>query len=236
MSDANVSSVALKRAQPIVHSDTFKGLRLWADDLMQITRAIEAATEGPVELAADDWLMDDLANDLEELSKSQDQVRSFTIRAHAGKVRLDLGPKIRKLEVDEPNLTQRGMIHEVRHVLDARRRYPVVTWCTWVVGLLLAVVAAGLVGLTMGQEAVNRLFWVPFAVYMIFGVLWTYTVGSFVQKIDCRPRIYTRTRSEAPTFWVRKRDDLWIEATVSVVSLIVGGVIGYWINIISSPS
>lgn len=185
-----------------------------------------------MELAADNWIMDDLTNDLGALSKSQDQVRSFTIRAHAGKVRLDLGPKIRKLEVDEPNLTQRGMIQEVRLVLDARRTYPVVTWCSWIVGLLLAVFAAGLVGLMIGKAA-NRLFWAPFATYMLFGTLWAYTVAAFTRKIDCRPRIYTKTRSEAPTFWVRKRDDLWIEATVSVVSLILGGVIGYWINTIT---
>src|SRR5687767_10115642 len=151
---ANVQSVALKRAQPAVHSETFKGLRIWADDLLQIAHTIEAATEGPLEAAADNWLMDDLANDLGELSKIQDRVQSFTIRAHGGKVRLDIGPKIRKIEVDEPNLTQRGMILEIRRVLDARRTYPIITWCTWAVGILLAVVVAGLVGLAMGTDAV----------------------------------------------------------------------------------
>ncbi|WP_152603632.1 hypothetical protein [Amycolatopsis rifamycinica] len=42
-------------------------------------------------------------------------------------------------------------------------------------------------------------------------------------------RLFTRTKADLPSFWRRKRDDLLIGA----VSLIVGGIIGYWVNTFS---
>jgi hypothetical protein len=44
-----------------------------------------------------------------------------------------------------------------------------------------------------------------------------------------RSKIMTATRVESPPFWVRKRDDL----IISLLSLIAGGVLGYWINTIT---
>ncbi|GHH61098.1 hypothetical protein [Lentzea cavernae] len=41
--------------------------------------------------------------------------------------------------------------------------------------------------------------------------------------------VLTRTRAEAPSYWARKRDDVML----AIVSALVGGVIGYFVNMIS---
>jgi hypothetical protein len=46
-------------------------------------------------------------------------------------------------------------------------------------------------------------------------------------------RIFTKTRAMLPTFWQRKRDDLFLTIASNAVSLIAGGAIGYWVNTLS---
>jgi hypothetical protein len=58
----------------------------------------------------------------------------------------------------------------------------------------------------------------------------TSAVLAFVVLRPLSSVLYTRTRQVAPPFWQRKRDDIIIAA----VSLMLGGIIGYCINIITT--
>lgn len=57
----------------------------------------------------------------------------------------------------------------------------------------------------------------------------TFSGGKLPRISKSGAEIFTKTRVEAPSFWARKRDDVML----AIVSALVGGVIGYFVNVIS---
>jgi uncharacterized protein YneF (UPF0154 family) len=108
--------------------------------------------------------------------------------------------------------------------LQGKHSRPITYLVAAVIVLLFSLLNVGLAH----NSFVNVLIFV--AVTLVFGL----TGGIFMLALKAgESRIFTKTRAEHPTFWQRKRDDLLITIVSSVISLVVGGVIGYWVNTIS---
>jgi len=171
---------------------------------------------------ADGWSMDSV-EDLPKLK--HEKVGRLTVTA-PGKVELSIGRGGSWIAVVDPDLQARGMMHGVLQIAQRCRRVGGRQLIVRIASGVVVVAAAAAWVAT--RDIIGGLCVAAFIAIAVGGF-----VAEFNDSLD-RTTISSRPRAEAPTFWRRKRDDLWIEVVVSLVSLLLGGVVGFWINTITS--
>jgi hypothetical protein len=214
--------VALKPIGPSVQRVSLGALRVWRDDIAEMVDLVAQVTPNQqVTLRTDKYVLD-AVDDLDNAEEST--LAQLVVTGDGARVRLTLGPRASVLEVRDPDLRLRGFIQEVQRVAHrcSRRRASIAA---------LAVVLVLGAGALRGGTAVGLLpqsppLWVLALIVLPLG----FATGLITGRAQSRTVLYTRTRAEAPTFWTRKRDDLLI----NVVALLVGGVIGYFVNMITT--
>ncbi|SCG55622.1 hypothetical protein GA0070560_109186 [Micromonospora halophytica] len=169
---------------------------MWRDDTAELVRLFGQCCDTPPKLTADDYELDDVDEDFDTLLKQG--VKEIRQFALAG----DDG-RVRlqlgatnTVEITAPTLRDKGALTEASEIIRRCRRFEFTTSVRALLGASILSVVR-LPGLSLPLPT------------------WETTTV-----------IYTGTRAQSPTFWQRKRDDIWING----VSLAIGGVIGYFVN------
>ncbi len=215
---------------------TYAPVRLWRDDLERIVALIEEVyPEAPPRIQTDLYRLDSI-QDLADLPSTR--VRSVSIDIPK-RFTVKILPAACTIEVVEPDTLSRGLVATLGEILNQSRRFPIRLVLFGLEGLAIALFLVSVLVSTGGFSPTNfaslvgglalMAMWLVLVMPRSFGLL-------FSSLEDIRfgaSQIFTKTRAEAPTFLMRKRDDLLIEAVVAVVSLLAGGFLGYWINTIT---
>ncbi|MCX5115979.1 hypothetical protein OG992_02240 [Micromonospora sp. NBC_00362] len=190
--------MALKRTAPEVLSIELGPVRMWRDDASELVKLLSQCCDKPPKLTADDYELDDVDEDFDALLKQGlKEIAQFTLVGDDGRVRLQLGAT-NTVEITTPTLRDKGALGEASKIIRRCRRFEF---------------GAAVVTL-LGASIISVLrFRFP-------------GLGTPLLRWETETVIYTSTRAQSPTFWQRKRDDVWINA----VSLAMGGVIGYFVN------
>jgi len=201
-------------------------VRLWRDDLEEIVQLLrEGAPDGHIE--TDEYVLDHVA-ELAQLKAAQ--IGSFSFIDEAAGVELALTDYACTLTIADPSLTQRGAATEVARIL-ARNQLPTNTllralpYLAAAIGFALAMIVPwgrnGLILSILGAIIVGGV-----SLSVVTAEKWVARRRHFLPQSI----LSTRTRAEAPTFWERRSEEIVIQAVVSLVSLAVGGVLGYLID------
>lgn len=201
--------MALRRVVPEVISLDLGYLRMWRDDLGRMVKVLEKICDGHITMRADDWEFDSV-DDLAALAADRIyRVRSFSlVGGKEDKVKLQLGDTASLLEiVGGDELSAKGAAQDLYRLAVECRRLQFQDLLSVSIGSLIAVTP--IIGTFAGAASRNR---------------------------QAAPHVIleTRTRAEAPSFWVAKKNDIWITVVSNVIALALGGVIGYFVNVWTS--
>jgi hypothetical protein len=176
---------------------------MWRDDIAEMVSLFGEATSDGKVKTQTETYELSDLDDLAQIGTAC--VDHVIVTADQGRLRLELGPRECWVEVTDPDLKARGMLAEVVRLSKRHKRF--------------------------GAQFRYRVLTMAAAAWPWRTVSRTLLIEG-AGKVQ-RTILYTRTRAEAPTFWMRKREDIWIEISVSVISLIIGALMGYWINTIT---
>ncbi|GAA1799957.1 hypothetical protein HC028_16690 [Planosporangium flavigriseum] len=198
-------------------------VRMWRDDLAEVVQIL-SALGGTTTLSAGDYTLDSV-DDLATLS--QPVVSDFMLIVNQTRAVLTLDGRIARLEMKNPDLTARGAAAEVARVARrCQRRGAFFIQRRWLLGAVAILVLGATYAVIEALGAVSKsLQWSAVAVVAVLLIFNQATHGKPAWLR--RAVIYTRTRSEAPPFWERKRDDIWIAVVSGFVFLVLGVVVGY---------
>lgn len=238
----------VEKITPSVHREWFPVVRMWRDDLEEIVKLVREVVGGKEKLMlrvrdkSDEYSISEIAD---IATFKIPRLKQISIYAPSIRVRLDIGPKDPILEVEDPDLHVRGLLAEISRMIHAKAR-PLARLDRWIVDhlwflilILLVAIPIGLINMLSGaslgaHDKTPGIAWQPAVVGLAFGTVlyyavgWLYRLGKFNTSI-----LHIKSKVEEPTFWSRKKDDLAITLVSSVLSLILGGIIGYWVNSIS---
>ncbi|GAA1795593.1 hypothetical protein HC028_18490 [Planosporangium flavigriseum] len=234
--------VAVKKKQPgpeIFRYD-LGAVRMWREDLAELVNVLNDSLDKPLDLESGGYTLDrveDLA-DVQEKTvpyfaawlHADGEAGAYSRRVH--RVYLILERNKCTLEMRDPDNGMRWAASEaIRIAKRCRRRFAwlirhapfiflgLATLSTMVFAVIIA--ALGL----QGKVSLTATLAVP-------------TPFAFAAAISALARphripwavLCTRTRPEAPNFWNRKRDDIWITVVSNVISLILGAWLGYYLS------
>lgn len=224
--------MALKKLSPDTSSRHLYAVRMWRDDIAEIIAMLKTLGDqkitiklhvGRVEYAVD------AIDDLDQLR--DDHIDDLVITHPRGEVKLTLGD-INRITTNDADLQTRAVVEQIEHYTRRKGRLRLYQWLyatqRWR-GPILSLSAMGVsLYLLMRSESSNWQslevrHWVSAAIGLIL------SLALLIMARPNKSKIYARRRVDLPPFWQRKRDDI----VIAVVSLIAGGVIGYWINTIS---
>jgi hypothetical protein len=210
---------------------------LWREDIAEIVSVFrEATSDGEVKIQTDKYEVDDI-EDLGHIKEPR--IERLVVTGDQGRLRLELSRSECQVEVTEPDLKARGMLAEILRISENYKPRPPRLWLILTLPIPLAFAALVLIvaqhlGIYNPDPELSSS---PAVSGLLSGVVLALSTVGYAE-IWYRKRfkvtiLRTRTRAEAPTFWMRKREDIWIEIAVGSASLLLGGVIGYWINTIT---
>lgn len=180
----------------------------------------------------------DHISDLAEIPETR--VRILIIRTADGAFEVRLSPWGSTIQVTDTDTLSKGVVAAIGEIFRQRRHSPATSILGLIAGLLFGMLAVVIVSLwvatldTTGELQTDLDTSVGTTIFpAILLLIVALAVGRYgwVKRNFCQ--IITRTRAEAPSFLSRKKDDLVIEATVGVIFLALGGILGYWINTIT---
>ena len=240
------STMALEKITPSVYRKDFPVVRMWRDDLEEISKLIEEVVGDSGSLIIQVYDGDDkyaVANVEDIATFKRSRVDSATLYAPSIGLTLILGPQAPTLEVEDPDLRVRGLIVEISRIVQTSAR-PLGRMNHWlsqhiwfVVFMFVLFISIGISGTLSfarydGGEA--EVSWTPAVLGLSMGMISYLIVKGLYRLIRLdRSILYVKTKIEEPTFWSRKKDDLAITVVSNVLSLGLGGIVGYWVNSIS---
>lgn len=224
--------MAIKKVRQEAYRKRITPVRVWREDLKQIEgRLRDIYGDGKIEIRVEnpkvEYVIDSI-DDLEGFGESW--VFEIVFRVEGLSVRLGAANFV--VIRDATDFRLQAALDWMIRFARSKGRFKVyqffygeiwktVAWASiWVILLVLVltdVVVLGGPEVPVSQSVLS----------MLVGVL-LMTAVTFAAKPH-RSKIMTVTRAENPPFWVRKKDDL----VISLLSLIAGGVLGYWINTIT---
>lgn len=182
---------------------------MWRDDLDRMVAVLHKISHQKVDMKVDDYEIDDVADIADLASQGVHAVRSFSFTGgNSGEVTLQLGKDISLLQITGDDLASKGAAQEVYEIALGCRRLVTPDFVDTLFGAALLV--APVVGRAIYDGLSRR---------------------RDVERPKPRVLLDTRTRKEAPTFWDAKKRDVWITVVSNIISLGIGGLIGYFINI-----
>lgn len=200
--------MALRRIAPEVLQVNLGPVRMWRDDLAKIARIIQECASSGAVMTADGYELDDVDDLLDLAEREVFQVEEFSIASLDGRVQLRLGRAVSLLEIQEPDLKAKGAVTEIKEVSNRCRNYANSIQFRQAVRILAAAIPL------FGRSLLNA-------------------TDKRLDEVPSQAIIYTRSRVEAPTFWQQKKHDVLITVVSNIFSLLLGGVIGYYVNKIS---
>ena len=200
--------MVLRRVVPEVITLDLGYLRMWRDDLGRMVSVLEQISKQQITMTADDYELDRI-QDLAELAEQKvHSIRNFSFTGgQADEVKLQLGENASLLQIIGDDLAAKGAAQEIYEIALNCRRVVVPDFSSSFIGSLLAVTP------------------------VVGGIAHAAIKSSGSRRPNRHVILDTRTRDEAPSFWREKKRDVWITAVSNVVALLLGGVIGYFINI-----
>lgn len=177
-----------------------------------------------IRIRADDYQIDAVA-DLAGLP--EERVSRFEATTISDKqVQLVLSASDAFAVAEDPDLETKGLLAELQRLGQPQswfgRNLSVIFWSAVMMIVFVVILSFSTAGDTPAWMVI---------IFAAGGALaGTVLIWMYPRAESARAIIYTRTRLEAPTFWQRKRDDLWITGVASLISLILGGILGYFVG------
>ncbi|MEJ2851950.1 MULTISPECIES: hypothetical protein [unclassified Saccharothrix] len=230
--------MSVKWLNPKIDSEEFGTLSLWRDDIAEIIQTIKVAVTEPLTIKTTDHEGDDLD---EVLDKEPPKIERLQVSTPSGRLTLTLSEKQSFMNISDATASERAMLTEVARVVKKHRQN--VIWSKF--GEVLTFFLLGLL-ITFGADLYHRIenaltdtghtivltFSNGALSLLVFIAAATLLVVAAVVQPGVSV-IRTQTRADAPGFWRRKGDDLKITIISNLISLALGGVIGYFVNTIS---
>lgn len=243
--------MALKRLKPLINRRDLGFVRLWQDELAEIVRLMRQLDDVDVYVEADDYVIDDIETDLPQIgSKRVKYFKAIVKRADENGqahsiMRLELSRKISHIEAEDPDLQTLGAMNAIISLTDRCQRlphgrlsnllrggyglsWPLVTFTSILVTFLAYLILYSITLVITYGIASNKAVQLPhpliipfWVISVLFGITW------FIGATQAKVTMYTGTRAEAPTWWQEHRSDIAINVSVSVLSLVVGVLIGH---------
>jgi hypothetical protein len=219
--------VAIRSLRPTILARNLGPMRLWVDDLAEITDLI--ADVAPIfHIRTDKYQV----TSVDELTGVKEKtIRRFVVAAGGDRIQLEFSPYGAAVAVRDPDLKARGLVTEIEKIAKRTKRgfLPLRTRKQRLAYLYAYIAFWTLPGFWIIPQAVRGgLPAVPkdWITQAALGVLGSAAIAYFTM-----PRIgavmYTRTRAQMPTWWTRNRDGITTNVIVSAAFLVIGIVIGY---------
>jgi hypothetical protein len=231
--------MVLTPISPRVDHENFGKIRLWRDDIAEMIDVIKLTLPNSDIVIRVAGYQTDNIDDIATLNVPT--IDSMEITVPTEKIILTLSTARSFMSIENADVAKRSILTEVTRIARKNRRN--LLWSNlgevailflgfWLCIQLLDIVLQALkVKGENGEQAEIGLLDLP-ANLLTFGILTLF----FVVGVRSKPGttlIYPNTRAEAPTFLSRNSDNIAITVISNVISLILGGVIGYYINKIS---
>jgi len=250
--------MTVRRIEAQVEATSLRHVRIFRDDLIAIARALLEV--GPLVGSCGDLQFDD-PTDFERMAgQLPEHLPALTMVAvapdrggqpEASRVEIVLSPDMARVTLTEPVTLTLGVrdrvmriaAHGERRVINvlgssgAMRRYlgwlalAFLVW--WVIELPTA--AAHLVhnvGLLLSHGRIPSGKSILLLIGLIIAVSLLLVGASRLPGTSSSAVVINVPRASRPSFWVRKRDDI----KIAIVSLVAGGVVGYFVNVLTSGS
>lgn len=221
--------MALQRLKPEIMRWDLRKSRLWREDLVAIVEFMRQC-DSTATVYADEWRLTDIESDLRELSEQKhiERIRSLTAETTNGNLKLRLGRDVADLTVEGSDLKVRGAANEIVWRVVSREVYWLPRAASSKEHSLIAILPSAAVVMLIATAVLffEDVFRGPFQSFLVAAIgIAGGLFGAFLawQVSGSRSLISTRLHAEAPTFWERKHDDIWI----SIASLTTGAVLGY---------
>ena len=216
--------------QPTVRRATLGSVRLWRDDIEKLVQLIETGFPGPAITIQGGGYEFDTVNDIGAIESPT--LSNLKITTNDDRLYLGIeGGDGCVVQIKDPDMLSEGFQSHLEGFIRQHRLRLSAFSRSDTLKLSSLLICLGLLNWSRNHQlgsVFNIALMVATIVSLVLLIEWPAAT-----KRKYRVLIYTKKRAEAPPFLERKRDDLWIEAVVGVVSLVLGGVIGYWINTIT---
>lgn len=259
-----IGRMTLQRIKAQVEPCLLGHVRMYREDLVDIAKAL--AEVGPLTGSCGDVRFNDPADFEQMEGRLPKKLPELTMASEApkrpdqpepSKVEVVLSREVARVTLTEPVTLTLGVRDRIQQVAERSRR-PVVRWLApsgrnWMTANLKYVAVAFVVFYVMSYPAiaanvVNN-FWAVFsssgqhvsgavtrAVILVIGVAIAVFLLAFgLSRLPTTPSgavVINVPRASSPSWWERKKDDI----PIAVGSLIVGGVIGYFVNMFTNGS
>jgi hypothetical protein len=229
--------MALRQVGPQVDTTRLGPVRMWRDDLEVVERLVREASDGDgLTIEAKARRIEFTLDNIQDLGELPDKrVDRIEIRSEDGRILVILGNAEDVVTLRDANMTTRGLANELMKLAKKRRLFRVFHW---IYGSMLRTAIVMILGfgssialVSLSQDGPTSWMLVPsnpsqwlFLAFCLVMLL----VFLFRVRPE-RSRLYVKSRLELPPFWARKRDDI----AINIVALLIGGIIGYLVNMIS---
>jgi hypothetical protein len=224
------AAVPLKRRGPLVERRNFGIVRVYLEDIEEIT-AILGQVAASVRIQADEFVTTDPSDMLDMPS---DVINSLSIVAVDPSITITLSGTAATAEATDPDMVVLGALTKIEELLQRRRRRlkffiwsgggdDPKSWGTSILLLILGIagVMTAVVGLSEGDNpselGVSR-GWI-IAIGIVSSIL---LVGYLTLGTRRYATVIPRSQKDAPPFWERNRDEIAINAIFTVI----GGILG----------
>ena len=220
-------AVKRTRVRPRTERHFLGHLTLYRDDLEQIAKAV--AEVGPLRIECDDWELSDPGDFADpDLPERLSRLRMVAARREGDtEIVVLLSSHGAEVTVTEPDTLTLGVLRRVQEVCDGRdqSRNAKRRRLARVAALLPLVIVALMAMVRVEDKSVAlALLMGLLTLIMFIGAL--YNVRRLMHMSGTTATLVNNYRTERPSFWQRTRDD-WI---IGVVMLLLGGVLGYFVN------
>ena len=207
------------RLEPETVEILLPSVKIWRDDIEDIFNWLDALSDASIDITV---RCNDATYRLDTVAELKvRRIDSITMRESRVNVKVSLGYQNSIIAVD-PSFQARATVEQIAQIARKHRRYAKLML---VIFTILGIPGAAALFAFASHSTIANL---------TSAALTLLAFAAFMPTLEPRSRtvtslLYTSTRTEVPSFYRRKRDDLFING----VSLLVGGIIGYLINVIS---
>jgi hypothetical protein len=224
--------MAVRRISPDHEVFELPGVRIWREEFEKIVGLVGEFGDPRTKIYYGDFEADSIADFDTPSQKGIVYVDGIWIESQDKRIELRIEARKVVMKVSRADSHVLGVTQQLREVLRRRARW---TASRWVSFPLIVAVAIGLSAIAGALAAFN--WGIPFFDIGIVSAgaiggagIASMTISILGESKVLRQRkaktVSVRHRSDAPTFWDRKKDDLWIAG----ISALVGGGIGYAVN------
>lgn len=224
--------MAIQKVRQEAYRKRVMPVRAWREDLKQIeSRLRDIQDDGKLEIRIENPNVEYVIDGIDDLQGFGEK-QIFEIVFRVDGLSLRLGAANYVIVRDATDYKLQAALDWIVRFTRSKGRFKVYQllygeiWksIAWAIVWMLVLIASLTDVLVLSESEVST----PQSIVSMLVGVGLVSAAVFILKPH-RSKIVAATRAESPPFWVREKDDL----IISLLSLVAGGVLGYWINTIT---